>query len=129
MIAVREATGRDVAAIRDVFLACYGTGYTDPRYYEEPLLTRLVHSDENLLLVAEEAETGRLAGTASVILEVGAPKPPLTWIVVRGLTGVRPRMAASTETASARVGTRTSTLACTSESWPSCRRKTKKCAP
>ena len=32
MITIREATGRDVPAIRETFLACYGTYYTDPRY-------------------------------------------------------------------------------------------------
>jgi GNAT superfamily N-acetyltransferase len=72
MISVREAIGRDVPAIRDIFLACYGTDYSDPRYYEEPLLTRLVYSDDSLLLVAEDSESGRVIGTASVILEVGA---------------------------------------------------------
>jgi GNAT superfamily N-acetyltransferase len=72
MITVREATGRDVPAIRDVFLACYGTEYTDPRYYDEALLTRLVYSDDSLLLVAEDSENRRVLGTASVDLEIGA---------------------------------------------------------
>jgi GNAT superfamily N-acetyltransferase len=72
MIAVREAAGGDVAAIREVFLACYGTEYTDPRYYDDALLTRLVYSDDSLLLVAEDTDTGRVVGTASVDLEVGA---------------------------------------------------------
>jgi GNAT superfamily N-acetyltransferase len=72
MITVREATGRDVPAIREIFLASYGTDYTDPRYYDEALLTRLVYSEDSLLLVAEDGETGRIAGTASVDLEVGA---------------------------------------------------------
>ena len=72
MITVREATGRDVAAIREIFLASYGTDYTDPRYYDDALLTRLVYSDDSLLLVAEDTETGRVVGTASVDLEVGA---------------------------------------------------------
>ena len=72
MITVREAAGRDVAAIRDIFLASYGTDYTDPRYYDEALLTRLVYSDDSLLLVAEDTETGGVVGTASVDLEVGA---------------------------------------------------------
>ena len=72
MITIREATGRDVPAIREIFLACYGTYYTDPRCYDEPQLTRLVYSDSSLVLVAEEAETGRVVGTASVDLEVGA---------------------------------------------------------
>src|SRR5262245_29897756 len=72
MIAVREAAGRDVAAIREIFLATYGTDYTDPRYYDDALLTRLVYSDDSLLLVAEDTETGKVVGTASVQLEVGA---------------------------------------------------------
>jgi GNAT superfamily N-acetyltransferase len=72
MIAVREATGRDVPAIREVFLASYGTDYSDPRYYDEALLTRLVYSDDSLLLVAEDAESGQVVGTASVDLEIGA---------------------------------------------------------
>jgi ribosomal protein S18 acetylase RimI-like enzyme len=72
MITVREATGRDVAAIREIFLASYGTDYTDPRYYDDALLTRLVYSDDSLLLVAEDTETDRVVGTASVDLEVGA---------------------------------------------------------
>src|SRR5262249_8834932 len=54
------------------FLACYGTDYSDARYYEEPLLTRMVYSDDNLILVAEDSATGRVVGTGSVILQVGA---------------------------------------------------------
>jgi ribosomal protein S18 acetylase RimI-like enzyme len=72
MITVREATGRDVAAVREIFLASYGTDYTDPRYYDDALLTRLVYSDESVLLVAEDTEMGKVVGTASVDLEVGA---------------------------------------------------------
>lgn len=72
MISVREATGQDVPAIREIFLASYGTDYTDPRYYDESQLTRLVYSDDSLLLVAEDTGTGAVIGTASVDLEVGA---------------------------------------------------------
>lgn len=72
MITVREASGGDVGAIREIFLATYGTDYTDPRYYDDTLLTRLVYSDDSLLLVAEDTETGKVVGTASVDLEVGA---------------------------------------------------------
>lgn len=72
MINVREATGHDVAAIREIFLATYGTHYTDPRFYDEALLTRLVYSDDSLLLVAEDMQANKVIGTASVDLEVGA---------------------------------------------------------
>jgi GNAT superfamily N-acetyltransferase len=71
MITIREATSRDVPGIRDVFLATYGTDYSDPRYYDEAALTRLVYGEDNLLLVAVD-ETDRVLGTASVILEIGA---------------------------------------------------------
>jgi len=71
MITVREAAANDVVAIRDIFLACYGTDYS-PRYYDENQLTRLVYSDDSLLLVAEDTDSGEIAGTASVELEVGA---------------------------------------------------------
>ena len=53
MITAREATGQDVAAIREIFLASYGTEYTDARYYDEAMLTRLVYSESSLLLVAD----------------------------------------------------------------------------
>jgi N-acetylglutamate synthase-like GNAT family acetyltransferase len=72
MITVREATGSDVPAIRDIFLATYGTDHSDARFYQEAALIRMVYSEGSLLLVAEEAETGRVVGTASVLLEVGA---------------------------------------------------------
>jgi GNAT superfamily N-acetyltransferase len=71
MITVREAAAKDVAAIRDIFRACYGADYS-PQYYDENQLTRLVYSENCLFLVAEDVESGELAGTASVDLEVGA---------------------------------------------------------
>jgi GNAT superfamily N-acetyltransferase len=72
MITVREARGPDVPAIRDIFLACYEGAYSDPHFSDEQLLTRLVYSDDALVLVAEDTATGKVLGTASVILEVGA---------------------------------------------------------
>lgn len=72
MIIVREATGQDVSMIREIFLASYGTEYTDARYYDNALLTKLIYSDDTLILVAEDTETGKVIGTASVDLEVGA---------------------------------------------------------
>ncbi|MFO0965301.1 MAG: GNAT family N-acetyltransferase [Gemmataceae bacterium] len=72
MINLREASGKDIAAIREIFLASYGTDYTDPRCYDDALLTRLVYSEDSLMLVAEDSASGRIVGTASVDLEVGA---------------------------------------------------------
>jgi GNAT superfamily N-acetyltransferase len=72
MILVREAVMGDVGAIRDIFLACYGSHYPYADYYDEHALHKLVFSDDTLLLVAEDTDTRQILGTASVILEVGA---------------------------------------------------------
>ena len=72
MIDIREARAADVEAIRDIFYASYGSAYPHPQFYDVEQLTRFVYSDGQLLLVAEDADSGRVIGTASVILEVGA---------------------------------------------------------
>ncbi len=72
MITIREATAADAAAIRDVFLACYGADYPYAQFYDPRLLTRLIYSEDALLLVAEDTEANKVVGTASVILEAGA---------------------------------------------------------
>jgi len=71
MILVRDATEADVEQIRDVFLAIYGEDYSHPQFYEIPLLKKMVYSDDIILLVAEEQKTGRILGTASVLLSMG----------------------------------------------------------
>jgi GNAT superfamily N-acetyltransferase len=72
MIIVREATSPDVSAITEIFQACYGTDYSDSRFYDPTALNKLVVSDDTLMVVAEDQETAKVLGTASVILEVGA---------------------------------------------------------
>ena len=72
MIIVREATSADVPAITEIFQACYGTAYSDSRFYDPTALNKMVISDDTLMLVAEDQDTGKILGTASVILEVGA---------------------------------------------------------
>ncbi len=72
MIDVRPAEPSDVTAIRDLFHTCYGSDYPHPEFYALEALTRLVYSDNQLLLVAEDTETREILGTASVILEIGA---------------------------------------------------------
>jgi hypothetical protein len=72
MIIVREATSADVLAITEIFQACYGTDYSDSRFYDPAALNKLVISDDTLMVVAQEQDTGKVLGTASVILEVGA---------------------------------------------------------
>ena len=72
MMIIREATGGDVAAITKIFRACYGADYSDARFYDPTALNKLVISDDTLVLVAQEEDSGNILGTASVILEVGA---------------------------------------------------------
>ena len=72
MIIAREATSVDVPAITEIFQACYGTAYSDSRFYDPTALNKMVISDDTLMLVAEDQDTGKILGTASVILEVGA---------------------------------------------------------
>jgi GNAT superfamily N-acetyltransferase len=72
VITVREARESDVQGIIEIYLATYGPDYVYPQYYEEFEIKKLIFSDETLMLVAEDSENGRIVGTASVILEVGA---------------------------------------------------------
>jgi GNAT superfamily N-acetyltransferase len=72
MIIAREATTADVPAITEIFQACYGADYSDWRFYDPGALNKLVVSDDTLVLVAEDQPTGKILGTGSVILEVGA---------------------------------------------------------
>ena len=72
MIEVRSAREDDVAAIGDVFRATYADHYCYPQFYDHEQLKKLVFTDDAELLVAEETETGRIVGTASVILHIGA---------------------------------------------------------
>ena len=72
MIEVRHARAGDVAAIRDIVQACYGHDYPCSEFYDLEELTRLVYSDHQLLLVAEDVESRRILGTASVMLQIGA---------------------------------------------------------
>ena len=72
MIIIREAVATDAAGIREIFLSCYGTDYAYPQFYDIEQLTKIIHSDATFVLVAEDDETGLLAGTASVVTEVGA---------------------------------------------------------
>jgi GNAT superfamily N-acetyltransferase len=72
MIHVREAAGHDVAGITEIFLGCYGKHYPYAHFYDPASLTKLIYSDDTLLLVAEDSESKQLLGTASVVLEIGA---------------------------------------------------------
>lgn len=70
MIRIRDAVVTDAPAIRDIFLACYGTDYPYQEYYDVRSLSRMIASEDTLILVAEMGD--RVVGTGSVLLEVGA---------------------------------------------------------
>ena len=72
MIRVREARDDDVGQIRDVFLAVYGGDYPHRELYDELWLKRAVFTEDTVILVAEDTPTGRIVGTASVLLDFGA---------------------------------------------------------
>ncbi len=72
MIAIREARDEDTPGIIEVYRATYGEDYAYPKYYDDYEIRKLIFSDETLMLVAEDPDTQRVVGTASVILEVGA---------------------------------------------------------
>lgn len=72
MIQIRAARPDDAPAICEVFHACYGGDYPYPEFLDVGPLTRVIYSDDTLVLVAEDSESGRIVGTASVLLEVGA---------------------------------------------------------
>ena len=72
MIRVREAKESDVEQIREVYLAIYGEHYSHPQYYDIQEIKKMVYSDDTMLVVAEDADTGQVVGTASVLMEMGA---------------------------------------------------------
>lgn len=72
MIHIRPAVGSDAQDIREIFLRCYGDSYPYEQFYDIEELTRMIYSNDSLLLVAEDSSSKKVLGTASVILEVGA---------------------------------------------------------
>lgn len=70
-IDVRPAVETDAAEIKRIFLASYGEDYVYPEFYDERHLKKMIFSDDTVVLVAETS-SGKVVGTASVILEIGA---------------------------------------------------------
>ena len=72
MISIREARELDVDGIREIFLATYGSHYAHPEIYDLQVLKKKVFDDDTLVLVAEDPETRRILGTASILFDITA---------------------------------------------------------
>ena len=72
MISIRSTEERDILQIRETFLAVYGEDYPHQEFCDEKWLKRSLFNDHGLILVAEDPETGRIVGTASVLFEFRA---------------------------------------------------------
>lgn len=72
MIHIRQAEEQDIPQIRETFLAVYGKDYPYQEFYDEKWLKRALFNDNVLMLVAEDSDTEKIAGTGSVIFEFGA---------------------------------------------------------
>ncbi len=70
-ILVRQAKEEDVDEIRQIFMAAYGPDYPYQDFYDEQWLKRAVFSDDLVMVVAEERDTGAVLGTGSVVFNVG----------------------------------------------------------
>ncbi len=72
MTTIRKATLHDVEGIRGVFEAEYGDQYPYLQYYDKEELNRLVYDSGSIMFVAVDDESGRVAGTASVVFSIAA---------------------------------------------------------
>lgn len=72
MITVQPAAESDISEIRETFLAVYGKDYPYQEFYDEKWLKRSLFNDNVLMLVAQDSDTRKIVGTASVIFEFGA---------------------------------------------------------
>lgn len=72
MIRIREATEDDITAIGELFTAAYREHYAHAEFYHPQNLKKLVFDDDTVILVAEDEDNGRILGTSSVILDLGA---------------------------------------------------------
>jgi len=72
MLRVRPAREEDVGEIRELYVAVYGSDYPHHEVQDELWIKRSIFTDDALILVVEETETGRVVGTASVLFDFGA---------------------------------------------------------
>lgn len=93
---IRDAEEADAPLISAIYRATYGEDYTYPQFYDEHSLKKMIFSDDTVMLVAADKESGQILGTASVVIEVGA---------YTDLLGEFGRLAVHPEARGRRVGT------------------------
>lgn len=71
-VLVRDADEADAPHVSAIFRATYGDDYVYPQFYDEKRLKKMIYDDDTVMLVAERREDGKILGTASVVMEVGA---------------------------------------------------------
>ena len=71
-VIVREAAEEDLEGILAVFEAIYGSDYPYRSFTDPTWLKRSVYGDDIVMLAALDADTKRVLGSASVVLDVGA---------------------------------------------------------
>ncbi len=71
-ILIREAAEGDVEQIRKIFQAAYGDDYAFPQFFDTSFLKKQIFSDDCLMLVAVDRDSGDILGTGSVVFDVGA---------------------------------------------------------
>jgi GNAT superfamily N-acetyltransferase len=69
---IREAIASEASLIADLYRAVYGTGYAHTRFYDVHEIQKMVFDDDTLVLVAEDAVTHTLVGSAAVLFSIGA---------------------------------------------------------
>ena len=71
-VVIRDAEESDIGGIQKIFTACYADHYVYPQYYDAERLKRLIFDRDVVFLVVAEKESGRILGTGSVIVDIGA---------------------------------------------------------
>ncbi|MCO4794871.1 MAG: GNAT family N-acetyltransferase [Bacteriovoracaceae bacterium] len=71
-IIAREAKEEDVPSIKEIFHENYSDDYPYIGFMDEVGLKHSVYNDDQIMLVAEDTDTGEVLGTASVVLSSGA---------------------------------------------------------
>ena len=69
---IRIAREEDVPGVLEVFKITYGKDYPYAYFFDADWLKHSVFNDDMLMLVAEDADTGKVLGTASVVFDIGA---------------------------------------------------------